>query len=52
MKEAEMAKIAELVATAIDNHQNEPILTEVRREVRKLARDFLPLFSIEWLHKT
>ncbi len=52
MKEAEMAKIAELVATAIDNHQNEPILTEVRREVRKLARDFLPLFSSEWLHKT
>jgi glycine hydroxymethyltransferase len=52
MKEPEMKQIADLVTTAIDHHQNERTLSEVRKKIRKLAREFLPLFSSEWSHKT
>ncbi|OQY79471.1 MAG: hypothetical protein B6D45_00760 [Ignavibacteriales bacterium UTCHB3] len=44
MKEDEMVRIAGMIDTAIQNHENEEMLTKIKAEVIELCSGF-PLFA-------
>lgn len=48
LKEKEFRKVAQLLATALQNHQDKTVLADIKNQVDQIAAAY-PLFSAEWL---